>query len=101
MAQGGSSPVDNGQLLFLLVGAAVALLAVVIRCQGEAGWGAELHCGPSCWSLAPQWCADLPGQGSQLYFASAGEKTEQVVSGVLNPVFFLSTKFSLEVFPLW
>lgn len=99
MAQGGRSPAVNGQVLLLLLGITVALLAGVRKLPGEAGMGSST---PSCGSLASQWCAaDLPGQDSQLYFSSAGEKTEQVVSGVLNPVFFLSTKFSLEVFPLW
>lgn len=39
MPRGGRNPVINGQVLFLLVGAAVAFLAVVQRCQGEAGMG--------------------------------------------------------------
>lgn len=96
----GRSPAVNGQVLLLLVGIAVALLAV-LRKMPRSGWDGGLSSiGAHPVHLLLLCGADLPGQDSQLYFASAGEKTEQVVSGVLNPVFFLSTKFSLEVFPL-
>lgn len=101
-AGSGRSPAVNGQVLLLLLRTTVALSAVV-RKMPRSGWDGKLNSPVAlpCRCLASQWCAgDLPGQDSQLYFTSAGEKTEQVVSGVLNPVFFLSTKFSLEVFPL-
>lgn len=41
MAQGGRSPVVNGQVLLLLVGIAVALLAVVSK-MPRGGWDGKL-----------------------------------------------------------